>query len=537
MQNHEPGAVSSPSPQDPPSQQLASYQTDAHQTGAYQASAQQPHMQQADSLSPGVLPSAGPDLGVPAPAVQDQGAGGGPDELEDELINVEGVEAWLQGLWENLQGQMFTLGVAIEAAILFAAIAPAALFGPQLRKLIQKQIAPRAPYGVLRRGANAFAHLATPIALYVVLQIAVAGLNAAQSSTALISGGVSLLTAWIVIRLVTLVIRSPFWSSFAFYVAWPIAALDAFGVLDDVVRQLDAFSAPIGGGEGGVQQRFSALDLVRTVFVFGVLFWGARLLNALITGRINAIDELTVSFKALLSKILDVLLPVIALVAALQIVGFPFGTLAIFGGAVGLGIGLGMQRTVSNFFAGFTLIADKSIKPGDVIEIDGAYGWVTQMNARYVSLRTRDGQAHLVPNDRFIEEGVVNWSHEDRVVRLHAPFGITYGTRDLRGLARCAEETALSVDRVLKSPAPRCNLMEFGDSSINFDLRFWISDPANGTNNVRSDVMMAIWDLLHEMNIEVPFPQRDLHIKSAPEGFRMTAETRETAASKRRENE
>lgn len=458
-----------------------------------------------------------------------------PVELEDELVDVQGIRDRVQDVWDSLQNQMFTLGVAVEAAILIAAIVPAAFFGPRLRKIIQNQVAPRAPYGVLRRAANAFAHLATPIALYIFLQAAVITLQAVDSSTGLISGGVSLLTAWIVIRLVTLVIRSPFWSQVAFYVVWPIAALDAFGVLDDVVRQLDAFAIPIGEGEGGVQQRYSALDLVRTILVFGVLFWGARVINTLITGRINAIDELTVSFKALLSKILDVLLPVVALVAALQIVGFPFGTLAIFGGAVGLGIGLGMQRTVSNFFAGFTLIADKSIKPGDVIEIDGAYGWVTQMNARYVSLRTRDGTAYLVPNDRFIEEGVVNWSHDDRVVRLHAPFGVSYSTKDLRTLARKAEETALTIDRVLKTPAPRCNLMEFGDSSINFDLRFWINDPANGTKNVTSDVLMAIWDLLAEMNIEVPFPQRDLHIKSAPEGVHFAVETRREAASKARD--
>lgn len=488
---------------------------------------QQPETAQKPETEETASPDAAPAETAPA----DQA----PVELEDELVDVEGVRAWLLDGWGWLQTQMFTLGVAIEAAILMAAIVPAAFFGPRLRKIIQTQIAPRAPYGVLRRAANAFAHLATPIALYVVLQIAVIALQAANSSTGLISAGVSLLTAWIVIRLVTLVIRSPFWSRVAFYVVWPIAALDAFGVLDDVVRQLDAFSFPIGESEDGVQQRYSALDLVRTILVFGVLFWGARLLNSLITGRINAIDELTVSFKALLSKILDVLLPIIALVAALQIVGFPFATLAIFGGAVGLGIGLGMQRTVSNFFAGFTLIADKSIKPGDVIEIDGAYGWVTQMNARYVSLRTRDGTAYLVPNDRFIEEGVVNWSHDDRVVRLHAPFGVAYSTKDLRGLARKVEETALTIDRVLKTPAPRCNLMEFGDSSVNFDLRFWINDPANGTKNVTSDVMMAVWDLLHEMEIEIPFPQRDLHIKSAPEGLQMASETRAAALSKPRE--
>ncbi|NOX95579.1 MAG: mechanosensitive ion channel, partial [Alphaproteobacteria bacterium] len=331
-----------------------------------------------------------------------------------------------------------------------------------LKKFIQNQIAPRAPYGVLRRAANAFAHIATPIALYIILQLAVAILGSIGISNVLVDAGTSLLAAWIVIRLVTLVIRSPFWSGVAFYVAWPIAALDAFGLLDEVVRQLDAFSIPIGENDNGEAERLSALDLVRTFAIFGVLFWGASFISKFLTSRINTIDELTVSVKALLSKILNVLLPIIALIAALQIVGFPFGTLAIFGGAVGLGVGLGMQRTVSNFFAGFTLIADKSIKPGDVIEVDDTFGWVTQMNSRYVSIRTRDGTAHLVPNDRFINEGVINWSHSDRVVRLHAPFGVAYKTKDLRALARRAEATALGVERVLKTPAPRCNLMEFG---------------------------------------------------------------------------
>ncbi len=447
----------------------------------------------------------------------------------ETLVGADTVREKLAELAGMLQGQVLTVGAAIEAALLVIALAPAALFGPQLRKFIQGQIAPRAPYGIIRRAANAFAHLATPIALYIVLQTGVIILQALGNSTGLVSAGVSLLTAWIAIRLVTLVIRSPFWSRFAFYVAWPLAALDAFGILDDVVRQLEAFAIPIGKDDEGASQTFSALDLIRTLIVFGVLFWGASFISHTVKGRINAIDELTVSFKALLSKILDILLPIVALVAALQIVGFPFGTLAIFGGAVGLGIGLGMQRTVSNFFAGFTLIADKSIKPGDVIEIGNTYGWVTQMNARYVSIRTRDGTDHLVPNDRFIEEGVVNWSHADRVVRMHAEFGVSYSTKNLRELAKMCEQAALTVDRVIKTPAPRCNLIEFGDNSINFDLRFWISDPANGTSNIRSEVMLTIWELLAEHNIEVPFPQRDIHIKTAPEGVRFAVEAPDNA--------
>ncbi|MEO1014108.1 MAG: mechanosensitive ion channel domain-containing protein, partial [Pseudomonadota bacterium] len=236
-------------------------------------------------------------------------------------------------------------------------------------------------------------------------------------------------------------------------------------------------------------------------------------------------------------KILDVLMPAIAFLLALQIVGFNLATLTIFGGAIGLGIGLGLQRTISNFFAGFTLIADKSIKPGDIIAVGDTFGWVTQMNARYVSVRTRDGTAHLIPNDRFIEDGVVNWSHADKAVRLHAPFGVSYDTADLRAVKAAAEEVAaIASPRVLQTPAPVCNLMGFGDSSVDFDLRFWIEDPRNGVSNVKSDVMLALWDRLAEMGVEIPFPQRDLHIKSAPpEVFAMADDARANGPAARAE--
>lgn len=435
----------------------------------------------------------------------------------ETLLGADLIAQKAQTFLEWARVQFLTIDSAVQGGVLFAALALAAYFGPRLKKVIREQLAPRVPVGILRRAAGAFAHIATPIALFVVLQIAIIVVKATGLSTVLLTSAVSLLAAWIAIRLVTMIIRSPFWSKLAAYVVWPIAALEVCGFLDDIVAQLGAFSVPLGTDENGITQTLSALDVVRTFAIFGILIWATNAAGRFLKGRINSIDELTTSFKALLGKILDVLLPIIALIAALQIVGFPFGTLAIFGGAVGLGLGLGMQRTISNFFAGFTLIADKSIKPGDVIEINETVGWVTQMNARYVSLRTRDGTAHLVPNDKFIEEGVINWSHSDRIVRLHAPFGVSYGTKDLRDVVKSAQDVALEIDRVVASPAPRCNLMEFGDSAIEFDLRFWITDPANGISNVRSEVYLAIWEMLAQKGIEVPFPQRDIHIKSLPE--------------------
>ncbi len=435
-----------------------------------------------------------------------------------ELIGVKGAPDRIADAFAWAQQQLQSVDTLIQLAIILVALVPAALFGPQIRKLIVAQVAPRAPYGVLRRAANAFAHIATPIALYLIWQSVSLGLAASDVAHGLLDAAISLLAAWIVIRLVTLIIRSAFWSRAAFYLVWPIAALDATNLLDNVMRLLDGFAIPLGVNAQGVPSSFSALDFVRVIFIFSAFFWVTSIVNRFLKSQISAVDELTPSLQALLIKILDVLLPAAAFLLALQMVGFNFTALAIFGGAIGLGIGLGLQRTVSNFFAGFTLIADKSIKPGDVVEVGSTFGWVTEMNARYVTIKTRDGKAHLMPNDRFIEEGVINWSHSDRVVRLHAQFGVSYSTRDLRALARAAEETALTVQRVLKSPAPRCNLVEFGDNSVNFDLRFWISDPASGVANVTSDVMMAVWDRLHDLAIEVPFPQRDIHIKTLPAG-------------------
>jgi small-conductance mechanosensitive channel len=431
-----------------------------------------------------------------------------------EVLPINDLRQFLETAVAWAQTNILTIDVGIQMGLIIAALVPGAIFGPRLAKLIANQLAARTPYGVLKRAARALGVLATPIALYLTLHIFRIALGSAARPTAWIDGAISLLTAWILVRLVTLVIQSAFWSRIAFYVVWPIAALDAFGGLDDVIVQLQRLSIPLGTDNAGNEVDISLFDVIRTLIYFGVLFWAASALGKFLETRIEKIDELTPALKALIVKILNVVLPVIALLIALQIVGFNLATLAIFGGAVGLGVGLGLQRIIANFVAGFTLIADRSIKPRDVIEINDTFGWVTEMQARYVAIRTRDGTEHLIPNDNFMSEGVINWSRSDRVVRMHAPFGVSYGTQDLRTVQQLAIDAAKSIERVVASPAPSCNLMGFGDSSIDFDLRFWIRDPANGKANVRSDVFLEIWDRLKENGIEVPFPQRDLHVKS-----------------------
>ena len=442
-------------------------------------------------------------------------------DLLEPLIGPEQAERYVLMLAQGWQWVMETLlswNMALQLSLLFGAIVPAIMFGPRLRRFIDAQIASRVPYGLLKKIARAMSAVATPIMLYLILSIFISGLSGAGQDVSVITLGRSLLTAWILVRLVTLVIQSPFWSKVAFYTVWPIMVLDAFGVLDNVLAQLDAASIQLSPGdpsqdiEPGV---LTLLDIIRAGIIFAVFFWLANTFSGFLDRRIQKVEELNPSLKAMFSKIINLVLPIIALLFALSIVGFNLTSLAIFGGAVGIGVGLGLQRIVSNFAAGITLLLDKSIKPGDTIEVGDTFGWITAMNTRYVAVRTRDGTEHLLPNDTFMEKGVVNWSHADRVVRLHVQFSTTYAYHDLRHIQAKAEELVVSVDRVLALPKPRCNLVKFDDSSVNFDLRFWINDPANGATNVKSDVMMVIWDWLHAEGIEIPFPQHDLHLRSS----------------------
>ena len=193
-------------------------------------------------------------------------------------------------------------------------------------------------------------------------------------------------------------------------------------------------------------------------------------------------------------------------------VGIELSSLTILGGAIGLGLGFGLQKVISNLISGVILLLDKSIKPGDVISIEDTYGWINKLSARYVSVITRDGRETLIPNENLITNHVENWSFSDTKVRLRSPIGISYDA-DVRKAIELCKQAALNCDRVLNSPAPQCPVKGFGDNSVDLELRFWIRDPARGVTNIKSMVYLEIWDLFHEHGIEIPYPQRDVHIK------------------------
>ena len=185
----------------------------------------------------------------------------------------------------------------------------------------------------------------------------------------------------------------------------------------------------------------------------------------------------------------------------------------VFSGAIGLGIGFGLQKVFSNLISGVILLWDRSVKPGDVIAIGETYGWINALSARYVSVITRDGIEHLIPNEELISQRVENWSFSNRLVRLRVAIGVAYQT-DVKRAIELIMEAASEVDRVLSDPTPACHLTDFGDNAVNLERRIWINDPRNGLANVKSAILLGIWDKFNKFGISFPFPQRDIHIKS-----------------------
>ncbi len=319
----------------------------------------------------------------------------------------------------------------------------------------------------------------------------------------------NLLAAWVVIRLASSVIGEPFWAGTVAVIAWSVAALNISGLLDPTLAFLDGFAITVAG------TRVSILFVVQSITLVIVLVWGASLLSRLLQRRIDTLPSLTPSVRLLIGNVVRIALIALALFIGLTSLGIDLSVLAVFGGAIGIGVGFGLQKIVGNFVSGLILLLDRSIKPGDVIEVGETYGRIKSLGARYTSVVTRDGHEYLVPNEDFIVNTVTNWSFSDRFVRVRRTVGVSYNA-DIRLAQKLIVEAAMSVNRVLKMPEPRCLLKGFGDSSVDLEVRFWITDPEDGVSNVSSEVLFAIWDKFQEHKVEIPFPQRDVHIKEAP---------------------
>lgn len=263
-------------------------------------------------------------------------------------------------------------------------------------------------------------------------------------------------------------------------------------------------------------RRITLLSVANFVIVATILFALVRIVNRILTHSIGRVTALDISQRVLVQKLAGIAVIVVAVLLGIDLLGIDLTALAVFSGALGLAVGFGLQKTFGNLISGLILLMDRSVKPGDVIVVGDTFGAVTKIGIRAVSVVTRDGKEHLIPNEQLMTEAVENWSYSDRNVRVHIPVGVSYDS-DLGLAQKLMMEAASASPRVLPEPRPSIWLTGFGDSSVDHDILVWITDPEAGVGNVRSDVLNRVWHLFKVNGIEIPFPQRDVHIRTLVE--------------------
>jgi small-conductance mechanosensitive channel len=283
----------------------------------------------------------------------------------------------------------------------------------------------------------------------------------------------------------------------------------AVGGLSQVTGTLDRVGMTIG------ETRISLLTAVQVMVILVAIYAMVRLLNRLAGQTIRRTAGLDATQQLLAQKLAAVAILVAAFFIGIDLLGIDLTALAVFSGALGLAVGFGLQKTFGNLIAGIILLMDRSIKPGDVIAVGESFGHVNKIGVRAVSIITRDGKEHLIPNENLMTQEVENWSYSSRDVRLHIPVGVAYDC-DLPFVQSLMVQAAKQSERVLDHPEPRIWLIAFGESAIEHEILVWISDPELGVGSVRSEILNRLWQLFKEHGIVVPYPQRDVHVRDWP---------------------
>lgn len=431
--------------------------------------------------------------------------------VDDESISpLPNFEEVIEFITNSASQYLITWAVFVQLAVLFTFLVVALLSRRRFASYVERLTASSSS-GLTAAAPLVRLRLIIPALTAAVVVWLVYGLaHAFGLSGEIIRIAANLLTAWVVIRLATSLIRQPGWASLVAAIVWSVTALALLGLLQPLYVFLDSVSFSAG------EFRVSLLGIFNSIVLFGIFVLAANFLLRLVEDRMVRLEGISAAARVLVIKILRIVFIVAAIVVAMTSVGVDLTAIAIFSGAVGVGVGFGLQKVVSNLLSGIMLLLDRSLKPGDVIEVGGAYGWIEKMGARYVTVATRDGKEYLIPNEDIITQQVINWSYSDRAIRIRIGVGISYRS-DVRKAMELMVEAASMLPRVLQDDVhkPQARLIEFGDSSINLELRIWVLDPEKGIMNVTSEIRLAIWDAFHANGIEFPFPQRDLHISSA----------------------
>ncbi len=401
-----------------------------------------------------------------------------------------------------------------QIGVLITGLALALLIGLQLQQRLQPAIQPGGTRGLRRTAMRTGVLVAIPLILWLWLVAASALLRHLKGMpTELLHLAILLVGALTLIRMGVFVLRHSFspgsklkaWEGAMTISIWSIVALHILGWLPIVEQVLDDYAITLG------KVRISIYTVASFVLSIALLIlmalWLSNAIQTLIS-RSQALDE---NLKIAITKLAKFLMLALAVLTAMVTAGIDLTALAVFGGALGVGLGLGLQRIVSNFVSGIILSFEGSVQPGNIIAVGQTFGVVKELHARYIVVRNRDGMDILIPNESLITADITNWSYDDRDVRFRLPVQISYDDDPELALT-ILEKAALDTRRVLREPPPSACLMGFGESGIDLELHLWVNDPENGVNNVRSDVYRRIWRDFRAANITIPFPQRDVHL-------------------------
>ncbi len=428
------------------------------------------------------------------------------------------LNTFLSNLWFEILGFFDRSENWWQLIILLIAILTGYLISLKLSNRFTALISSEDIKAIKRITLKTVKRLIFPISALLFILVGKGILHALGLPAHLLSVAIPLLLSLATIRIIFYVLRKGFapspilkaWENIISTIIWIMVALHLLDWLPVIVQTLEGIGFNLG------QNKITLLSIIN-FFLFIALFftlaiWGSNTFER----RMQSSPNLNASMKVAIAKLVKFFFITFAVLIALDTAGIDLTALTVFGGALGVGLGFGLQRIASNFISGFLLLFDKSIKPGDTISIGDKFGWVQELRARYIVVRDRDGVDTLIPNENLVTTDVINWSYSDLNVRLKAPISISYND-DPELAMKLMLEAANETPRVLSDPEPAARLMSFGDNGIELECRVWIDDPQNGLSNVRSELNVNMWRKFRDAGITIPFPQRDVYIKQQPE--------------------
>ena len=422
-----------------------------------------------------------------------------------------------QQFWRTVRASTLIPGLEIQVAATAAAVPVALLIGFVIRKRVRVFGAePNAgPLLYLRRMLYRTRNLISPALSVLLLGVAIEVCVASVGQSWLVRIAQSVAVVAFLYRIIAGFVGNSLVSGLFKWLVIPLATLRVFGWLDEVSAWLDAVSLEVG------TIRISLLSLGRTFVAGSVLFWLGSILNTFGKEAIRNRHALDVGTRELVIKLFQIGLYVVIFLLLLGAMGINLTALAVFGGALGVGLGFGLQKIAANFISGIIILFDRSITPGDYIAFDdGRAGTIRELNMRSATLETFDGKDIIVPNEEFITSSFVNWTHNNNKQRYSLEFSVAYKT-ELHAMLRLVREVVASHPKVLSGPElpieerPDAEISSFGDSGVNILVEFWMLGIDDGENRVGADLLLMIWDVLKENDIEIPFPQRDVRIVRA----------------------